>query len=75
MKKAVINLSFDDEKLAAIRMYMAKKDTDLDDELLAQLEKLYEKFVPVNVRDFIADRSISQECDILKRSAKQPANN
>lgn len=70
MKKTTVKLSFDDEKLAAIRMYMAKKDADLDDELLSQLEKLYEKFVPANVRDFIADRATVQESDSNRRSPK-----
>ena len=71
MKKAAINLSFDEEKLSAIRMYMTKKDADLDAELLSQLEKLYEKYVPANVRDFIADRYTTEESNVSKCSTKQ----
>jgi hypothetical protein len=70
MKKAMINLSFDEEKLSAIRMYMTKKDADLDTELLSQLEKLYEKYVPANVRDFIADRYTTEEPNTPKCSPK-----
>ena len=71
MKKSMINLSFDEEKLSAIRMYMEKKGSDLDGEMLAQLEKLYEKFVPSNVRDFIADRYGAEESVTPRRSEKQ----
>ena len=74
MKKAAINLSFDEEKLSAIRMYMEKKGSDLDDELLAQLEKLYDKFVPSNVRDFITDRYGMEESAAPRRSEKQSAD-
>lgn len=73
MKKTAVNLAFDDEKLAAIRMYMAKKDVDLEDELLSQLDKLYEKYVPANVRDFISDRTTVQDSDSNRRLSKQIA--
>ena len=74
MKKSAINLSFDEEKLSAIRMYMRKKDTDLDAELLSQLDRLYEKYVPANVRDFIADHYTTEEPDAPKGSPKQGGN-
>lgn len=66
MKKATISLSFDEEKLSAIRMYMTKKDADLDAELLSQLDRLYEKYVPVNVRDFITERYSEDETAVTK---------
>lgn len=56
MKKAAISISMDEEKLSAVRMYMQKKDADIDEAMAEQLERLYEKFVPLNVREFIADR-------------------
>lgn len=71
MKKTTINLSFDEEKLSAIRMYMTKKDADLDAELLLQLDKLYEKFVPANVRDFISERYDAEENNSQKHPSKQ----
>ncbi|MDD4492827.1 MAG: DUF6103 family protein [Eubacteriales bacterium] len=66
MKKAAINLSFDEEKLSAIRMYMTKKDADLDAELLSQLDRLYEKYVPTNVRDFITERYGEDDTAVTK---------
>lgn len=56
MKNSTVSVSFEDEKLAAIRRYMQKKNADLEDELSAQLEKLYQKYVPATVQEYIAER-------------------
>lgn len=71
MKKATISIAVDEEKLSAIKMYMAKKDADLDEEMLSQLDKLYEKFVPANVREFILERYVEDENPSPKRSSKR----
>lgn len=71
MKKAVINIAVDEEKLSAIKMYMMKKDADLDAEMLSQLDKLYEKFVPANVREFISERYSEEESGSPKRPSRQ----
>lgn len=57
MKKASINLSFDEEKLTALRLYMEQKDLQLEDELVKSVENFYGKHVPANVREFIEMRS------------------
>lgn len=57
LKKANINLSFDEEKLAALRLYMEQKDLQLEDELAKSIETFYGKHVPANVREFIEMRS------------------
>lgn len=56
MKKAAILLKLDEEKLQAIRQYMGKKDTLLEDELQETLLKIYEKYVPTAVREYIDSR-------------------
>jgi hypothetical protein len=56
MKKATIQISYDAEKLGAIRQYMAKKDTEFQSELEDFMQKLYEKHVPAPVRDYIESR-------------------
>lgn len=61
MKKATVNLSYDAEKLNAVRRYMAKKEQTPEAELGEFLQKLYEKFVPSNVREYIEDRDDDQE--------------
>jgi hypothetical protein len=56
MKKDTITISLEAEKLRAIKKYMEKKDASLQDEMADQLQKLYEKYVPANVREYIDER-------------------
>lgn len=57
MKKPNVTISFDEEKLAALRLYMEQKDLQLEDELTKAMEGFYGKHVPSNVREFIEMRS------------------
>ena len=56
MKKETIAISLEAEKLRAIKKYMEKKEADLQSEMADQLQKLYEKYVPANVREYIDER-------------------
>lgn len=53
MKKAALTLQFEQEKLRALRFYMAKKDSTPESELDEHLVKLYEKYVPAQTREYI----------------------
>lgn len=53
MKQGNLAISFEEEKLAALRRYMGKKELDLEAELNDALTKLYEKHVPAPVREYI----------------------
>lgn len=57
MKKITISISYDEEKLSALKLYLEQKGTQVEDELTNALEALYSKNVPAGVRDFIAMRS------------------
>lgn len=57
MKKANITISFDEEKLTALRLYMEQKELRLEDELVKAVENFYGRYVPANVRGFIDMRS------------------
>lgn len=56
MKKAAVILKFDQEKLAAARRYMAQKGLSPESEFQKLFEKLYEKYVPSPVQDYIAGK-------------------
>ena len=45
MKQINLTVSFDDEKLTALRRYMAKKSVSPEQELTDALAKLYEKYI------------------------------
>ena len=57
MKKTNVTISFDEDKLTALRLYMEQKDLQLEDELTKAMEGFYGKHVPSNVREFIEMRS------------------
>lgn len=68
MKKDVVRISVDAEKLRAVKRYMEKKEVDLEAELEDQLQKLYEKHVPINVREYIDEK---QEEEIKAKRPKK----
>lgn len=53
MKKAIVSVKYNEEKLNAIRQYMVKKEVDFENELNEMLNRLYEKYVPQTVREYI----------------------
>lgn len=55
MKQDTVTVSFDAAKLKAIKLYMNRKGVALEAELAEQLRKLYERYVPVNVREYIEE--------------------
>ena len=57
MKKTTINISYDEEKLSALKIYLEQKGSQIEDELEKELDALYSKNVPANVREFIDMRT------------------
>ena len=53
MKKTVVHVPFDEEKLSAARLYMAQKELSFEEEMEKAAEALYGKYVPAGVREFI----------------------
>lgn len=53
MKKENVSVQMESEKLRATKKYMEKKDVSLEQELADALTKLYEKYVPAPVREYI----------------------
>lgn len=61
MKKSTISISFNAEKLGAIKQYMGRKEAELEKKMEDAVQKLYEKFVPVAVREYIEARESSEQ--------------
>ena len=55
MKQANIQITFEEEKLRALRRYIAKRDSTLEAELQKAAQRLYEKVVPAAVQEYIGD--------------------
>ena len=57
MKKIDISITFDEEKLTALKMYLGQKNMTVENELTKALEALYGKTVPAGVREYLALRT------------------
>lgn len=53
MKKTTVTVSCDEEKLSALRLYLARKNLSVEKELEKSLDTLYAKIVPAGVREFL----------------------
>lgn len=73
MKKS-ISISWDEDKLSALRLYLGKKNTSPEAELTVALEMLYLKAVPSNVRHFIDMREAEQKGDKKKKNSRSEEN-
>lgn len=71
IKKVPVNFSYDEEKLNALKIYLAQKGVTLEDELEKATEIVYAKYVPQNVREFIEMRS-GRITPAPKRRKKEP---
>ena len=55
MKQVNLTISFEEQKLSALKLYMEKKDVELEAEMQDALNRLYAKYVPTQVREYIDD--------------------
>jgi hypothetical protein len=53
MKKATITISYDEEKIAALRLFLEQKGNTLDAELEGFVSKLFKRIVPQNVQEYL----------------------
>ncbi len=70
MKKVNVTVSFDDEKLDALVYFMKKDSTDPQKALQNELEKLYEKYIPAEMREYLESKAPAQTRDRAKRPAR-----
>ena len=73
MKNTVV-IALDETKISALKMYLAQKNTSLDEELSRYAEQLYSKTVPQNVREFIEISTKQKSSQKSKSSAARPTN-
>ena len=71
MKQANIQITFEEEKLRALRRYIAKRDSTLEAELQKAAQRLYKKVVPAAVQEYISD--CTQDNPVRKPQKKSEA--
>ena len=73
MRTTTLTVSFNTEKLDALKFHMEKRDADLQAELNDTVQKLYEKYVPQATREHIDDkvaREVSSARDRTRRAER-----
>ena len=70
MKKTTITVTFDEEKLSALKMYLEQKNQTVEGELENSLSVLYNKTVPAGVREFLDLRSGTTSPTVKPKRAK-----
>ncbi len=73
MKKDSITIPYDEEKLAALRLYLEQKGLSVEQELVSATESLYTKTVPSNVREFLDLRSGMEVKSAERRKKPRPS--
>ena len=78
MKKVTVSLSYDEEKLSALRLYLEERHQQVEDELTKSLDALYAKTVPQSVRHYLdlrggGERSASPPLKKPKPEPQPPA--
>jgi hypothetical protein len=53
MKKTTITITYDEEKIAALRLFLEQKGLTLDAELESFVSKLFKRIVPQNVQEYL----------------------
>ena len=69
MKQTNIQITFEEEKLRALRRYIAKRDSTLEAELQKAAQRLYEKVVPTAVQEYISDGA---QDELPRKPQKKP---
>ena len=53
MKKTMFQISYDEERLNALLLYMQQKGGSLEDELIKTIDTLFNRNVPQSVKEYL----------------------
>ena len=73
MKQVNLSIAFEEEKHNALKWYMGKKELELEAELTDALMKLYEKYVPAPVREYIDESDAPASVPAKPKRTAKPA--
>ena len=71
MKKYSVSFEYDEERIKALKKYLEGKNSNLETEIFKAVDNLYNKTVPVGVREYL-DLMAGVEPSPKKPSAKRP---
>lgn len=72
MRKVTVSVQVDAEKLRAIQFYAARKQSSMEAELEDCVNKIYEKYVPAQTREYIESIAAPARPPRPSRSPSRP---
>ena len=72
MRKVTISVQVDAEKLRAIQFYVGRKNSTVEAELEDCVNKIYEKYVPAQTREYIESIAASTRSTRSSQTASRP---
>ena len=72
MRKITVSVQVDAEKLRAIQFYVGRKNSTVETELEDCINKIYEKYVPAQTREYIESIGAVERPSRTSRSVPQP---
>ncbi len=69
MKKCIL-VSYEEEKLLALRIYAEQRGVSIEDEMAQTAEALYQKYVPANVRAYLDMKAEGQKSKKAKQQVE-----
>lgn len=78
MKKISVTIQYDEEKLNTLKLFLEKKNVNINDEIVKHIDSLYTKNVPAAVRDFFEMKSGAEKTSSSpkqKPKIKEPTDN
>ena len=73
MRKVTVSVQVDAEKLRAIQFYAGRKDSSMEAELEDCVNKIYEKYVPAQTREYIESIASLERSSRASRPAPRTA--
>lgn len=61
MKNISVTVQYDEEKLNTLKLFLEKKNVNINNEIVKHIDSLYTKNVPAAVRDFFEMKSGSEK--------------
>ena len=72
MKKTSITITWEEDKLSALRLYLAEKQLQVEEALTKALESLYAKAVPQPVQHYLELRNSTAESTAPPKPKPEP---
>lgn len=66
MKKTTFQISYDEERLNALLLYIQQKGGSLEDELIKTIDTLFNRYVPQSVKEYLTLKGTEPSASLVR---------